>query len=107
VLQLTENEQMKIEKQAPRNPYELSSAQKAYDLRRRLWRWAQTLGLCLLFYLLTTGPVCRLVDGGWLPDKALKAFAPLVWVMEQSWGAWLDIPLRYYVSDLWHAPPLE
>jgi len=93
--------------QSPPQPYELSAAQKRYDRRKRFWRWVRTLGLCLIFYLLSTGPVCRLVDDGRLPEKARQAYTPLAWAGAQDWGTWLDGALRYYVSDIWHAPPLK
>ena len=85
---------------------ELSAAQRS--LKRRLWFWGamRTLGLLLAFYLLSTGPVCTLVDKGQLPDRAYRVYTPISWAGQHDWARWLDVAVRYYICNVWHAKPL-
>ena len=72
--------------------------------RSRWWSVFSTLLLCLAFWLLSIGPVFRLVAAYGLPERWLKVYAPLFWVMDKPGGEVLRPAVEWYVHDAWKAP---
>lgn len=66
-------------------------------------RWLWTLFLLAALYVLSTGPVCRVVQSFQLPPGILRMFDPLMWIAESGWGKKMKPALDWYVEGVWKA----
>jgi len=70
-----------------------------YRRPRRPFAWLKNILLLLLFYILTTGPLCRLAEKKTISwDLVNRIYAPLNWAAQ---FAPLDIVLDWYILDVW------
>ena len=53
----------------------------------------------LALYFLSTGPVCVMIQRGWLPVSAYEIFAPLEWVVERlGIDGWFDNYVEFWLK---------
>lgn len=70
-----------------------------YRRPKRPFTWLKTLVLLLLFYLLTTGPLCRLADNKTIAwDFVHRLYAPLIWAAKLPP---VNVCLEWYIRDVW------
>ena len=79
--------------------YDVAPA-KRFTLGGCLW----TGLLCLVFYLLSTGPGFRLAAAYPGCERGLRVYSPLFWVLDRPPGELAKPVLDWYVREVWKAP---
>ena len=60
--------------------------------------------LCLVFYLLSTGPAFRLAAAYPGCERGLRVYDPLFWVLDRSPGDLAKPVVDWYIQEAWKAP---
>jgi hypothetical protein len=76
-----------------------ADARSSFSMGGLMWR----VGVALLFYVLSTGPVVKLLLEGRISEKAVETiYAPFVWLDNTQFGERVLGPFfRWYGETIW------
>jgi hypothetical protein len=69
------------------------------------WKWTKrtfVAGICFFLYLLSSGPVIKATETGWLPEWIDYIYAPLYYLSRVEW---IQPIFFWYIARVWECFP--